>query len=196
MEMDRLEQIFKRQLELTTEFHRIEVHNGLCDYKDIPFKLSDCLAQKQLRTTAWYIVEEMGEVLKAKTSEDRQKEIVDVFHFLVELLICSGIEAWQIYPIVEADKLDKLFIEALHMDTDEATLDFVEELAWAIHHLKAKPWKQNPRPTSEIMYKHKLLGAFFAFIHYAKSYGLTPDLLFNSYMGKAKINKERIDSGV
>lgn len=193
--MDRLEQIFKRQLELTTEFHRIEVHNGLSDYDfGIPYDLSNPKAQKQLRATAWYIIEEMGEVLEAKTLDAQQKEVIDVFHFLVELMLCSGVVAEHIYPAND-DKLEALFFHACNTGSDSTTLELVESLAWAMHGLKAKPWKQNPKETIMPYYKGKLVSAFFDFFNYAKSYDLTPDLLFNLYMGKAKINKERIASG-
>lgn len=193
--MDRLEQIFLRQKELTNEFHRIEVDNGLADYVfGIPYDLANPKAQKQLRATAWYIIEEMGEVLDAKTLEEQQKEVIDVFHFLVELMLCSDIVAEHVYPLNE-DKLNALFFNASFVSSTGATLELVESLAWAIHELKAKPWKQSPKDTNWIFYKSKLVSAFFDFFNYAKSYDLTPDLLFSLYMGKAKINKERIASG-
>lgn len=193
--MDRLEQIFQRQKELTIEFQRIELHNGLLDYTlGIPFEIEDPKAQKQLRSTAWYIVEEVGEVLDATNDKDRCEEVVDVLHFLIELLLCSGVKSNQIYPDSET-KLEKVFDYAPNSTTFTATIYFIERLADTMHCLKAKPWKKNPRSTSIMMYQHKLIGTFFAFIEFAKAFGLTPDSLFDLYMGKAQINQKRIDDG-
>lgn len=193
--MDKLQQIFQRQYELTIEFQRIEVHNGLCDYAlGIPFDIENPKAQKQLRATAWYLVEEIGEVLDATNDRERHEEVIDVFHFLTELLLCSGIETSNIYPAAP-DKIDKMFAEAPISPTHMATLFFVDRLSDAIHCLKAKPWKKNPRESSVNMYRHKLIGALFAFIEFAKAFGLTPETLFDLYMGKANVNQERINSG-
>jgi hypothetical protein len=195
--VDKLSLIFKRQQELTTEFQRIEVHNGLCDYAlGIPFDLSNPLAQKQLRATAWYAIEEIGEALNATNEQDKQEEVVDVFHFLVELLLCSGATPEGIYPFYEEDKLEKLFtIASAEYTTLVSTMYLCERLADAMHCLKAKPWKQNPKETSKVIYQHKLFGVLFAFIEFAKAFGLTPDSLFNLYMGKANVNQKRIDNG-
>lgn len=193
--MDKLTEIFQRQQELTIEFQRIELHNGLLDYAlGIPFNLEDPKAQKQLRATAWYIVEEIGEVLDATNDNERHEEVVDVFHFLTELLLCSGIGAKNIYPRRD-DKLEHMFELAFNDTTLNSILHLTERLADAMHCLKAKPWKQNPKITSIVMYQHKLIGVLFAFIEFAKSFGLTPDSLFSLYMGKAKVNQERIDTG-
>jgi hypothetical protein len=193
--MDKLSLIFERQLELTKEFQRIEIHNGLCDYSlHIPFDLANPLAQKQLRTTAWYMIEEIGEALDATNERDKHEEVVDVCHFLIELLLCSGINPGSIYPARE-DKLERMFELAQPGATFTSTLHLVERLADAMHCLKAKPWKKNPKDTSLVIYRHKLIGVFFAFIEFAKSYGLDPDSLYNLYLGKANVNKERIDSG-
>ena len=77
-----------------------------------------------------------------------------------------------------------------------ATLNLVESLAWAMHELKYKPWKQAPKDTQVANYQHKLLQVLFDYIEYARSYDLDPEGLFNLYMGKSKVNKERIANGV
>jgi hypothetical protein len=191
--MDRLEQIFVRQVALTLNFHNIELRNGLCDYDDFPVPLTDPKAQKQLRSIAWYIIEEVGEVLDAKSLEEQQKEIVDVFHFLVELLISSGVTPDDL-PGYGTDRLERLFVICI-AKMENPALTFVNHLSRAMWYLKAKPWKANPKPTHPDVYKGKLLGVLIAFIYFAKDYSFTPELLFDMYMGKAQENQKRIDSG-
>lgn len=191
--MDRLKQIFLRQTELTNQFLRIERDNGLGDYHHIPFDVTNTYAQKQLRATAWYMVEEIGEVLTAPL-ETQQEEVIDVLHFLVELLICSGITPEQIYP-ASKDKLSDLFLNHSHIYENSCEY-LIETLAIAVHHLKAKPWKANPKETLVTIYQNDLVQVLFAFIEFAGFYGLTPDSLYNIYMGKANVNQKRIEGNV
>lgn len=184
--MEQLEQIFARQRTLTLQFQRIELANGLLDYLgEIPFDLTSPKAQKQLRATAWYIVEEIGEALEA---DGDLQELVDVLHFLVELCLCSGVTPKELHSkgLSELYELCSPFSHRL----------LIRNLALAMHCLKAKPWKSNPKPSNIEGYKMYLKGAFYSYISFVKFYGVTAPQLFEAYMGKAKVNQERIDGGV
>jgi hypothetical protein len=184
--MEPLEQIFKHQRALTSQFQQIELLNGLLDYLgEIPFDLTNAKAQKQVRATMGFIIEEIGEVMDGGETAE---ELADVCHFLVELCIFSGIGPKDIH----SQGLAKLF---------ELTSPFshrllVRNLALAMHCLKAKPWKMNPKPSDLESYRMHVKGAFYAFISFVKFYGFTADDLFKAYMGKAQVNQERIDGGV
>jgi hypothetical protein len=195
--MDKLGQIFERQGELTKEFQRIEQHNGLSEYyvRGYPYDIQDPQAQKALRATAWYMIEELGEVWSSHIEADRLIEIADVFHFLVELFICSGIGPEFLYPAhrVDKDRLDFAFETSV--DSNQAIEYLVYSLAVAMHCLKAKPWKAHPKTTSITLYHACLKPVFFAFIDFAANNGVTSESLFNAYMRKADVNKERIDGG-
>jgi hypothetical protein len=191
--MDRLKLIFLKQLELTSQFRAIEHNNGLIDYNNsIPFLIKQPLAQKQLRATAWYIVEEIGEAMIDRTDE----EVVDVLHFVVELLLCSGVGPDDIVPksYGNVDMLDHVYSVAITNVTDNPTMELVKQLADAMHCLKAKPWKTAPKETPILVYKAKLVTTFYAFITFAIAHGLTAEKLYERYMGKAHVNQERIDA--
>ena len=96
---DQLEAIFARQKELMSKYEEIESKNGLLQTKDIPVNINDAKGQARLKDFAWRITEEIGEAmncLKNKPWKQTQietdevhylEEIVDAFHFFIELCI-------------------------------------------------------------------------------------------------------------
>lgn len=184
--MDQLEQIFVHQLALTNQFRQIELANGLLDYPgEIPFDLKSPKAQKQLRATAWFIVEEIGEALEADGSPE---ELADVLHFIVELCLFSGVTPNDIHS--------KGWEALFELCSPFSQRLLIRNLAAAMHCLKAKPWKVNPKVSDTYQYKDFLVQVFYSFISFAKFYGLTANGLFYAYMGKAQVNQERIDGGI
>lgn len=99
---DMLRQIFRRQFSLMQKYHGIEKSNGHRVPAKIPVNLHDRHDQQYLKDFAWRITEEIGEAmntLKNKpwkqtemtTDEDHfREELIDGFHFYVELLILTG----------------------------------------------------------------------------------------------------------
>lgn len=199
--MSKLTEVFHRQLEMIIQFHRIEDDNAMLDYdQPIPFDLFDRYAQKQLRSTAWYLVEEVSEMLMAEATSavTVHEEIVDVFHFMVELLICSGVTLKQLEPNLPqhpGDALDQIFDTQTIATTQQATANFIRNLGWAIHELKGKPWKANPKVVNPKTYRSRMINTFYAFVALAKSYGMSSHSLYNMYLGKAAVNQERIVNG-
>ena len=108
---DMLEEIFTRQNELLKKYHEIEGKNGLLLTKDVPVNVNDSKGQARLKDFAWRITEELGEAmncLKNKpwkqtqmlTDEAHyQEELADAFHFFVELLILSGVDARKLHDL-------------------------------------------------------------------------------------------------
>jgi len=102
---DKLEFIFNRQMELLKKYLDIEEKNGLVHTKDVPVNLDSFQGQARLKDFAWRITEELGEgmnCLKNKPwkqtfvptdGEHFKEELIDAFHFFVELLISTGIGA-------------------------------------------------------------------------------------------------------
>jgi len=100
-----LEAIFERQKELIEKYHPIEKKNGLLITEDMPVNLNDAKGQQRLKDFAWRVTEEIGEAmncLKNKPWKQTQmetdvehyyEELVDAFHFFVELCIISGLTA-------------------------------------------------------------------------------------------------------
>jgi len=102
---DLLEAIFIRQKELMKKYHIIEASQGLLQTTDVPVNINDRLGQARLKDFAWRITEELGEAMNCLKNKpwkqthmetDRthyEEEIVDAFHFFIELCILSGFNA-------------------------------------------------------------------------------------------------------
>lgn len=109
--MDKLEAIFKRQEELLQKFHQIEESHGLLPDPEIPVNLETHQGQAVIKSRAWNITEELAEAmneLKNRPWKQRTypvnlakyyEEIVDAFHFFIELCILSGLDAQALYEL-------------------------------------------------------------------------------------------------
>jgi len=105
IEGDKLEAIFDRQRELMEKYDEIEEQNELLQTADVPVDLNSHLGQARLKDFAWRITEELGEAmncLKNKPWKTTQmltdqthylEELADAFHFMIELMILSGLDA-------------------------------------------------------------------------------------------------------
>jgi len=105
IEGDKLEAIFKRQNELIAKYHVIESDNGFVFPKEIPLNLDSPQAQLRLKEFAWRITEELAEAMSClknkpwkSTHMETDKshyfeELADAFHFFVEMVILSGLDA-------------------------------------------------------------------------------------------------------
>ena len=194
-----LEQIFKRQLELMEKYHDIEARSGIFNYQDdgTPVNLTTVGGQARIKHLAWYTVEEIAEALDGKDKAQQQEELVDALHFFVELCIASGYN----YDFFEPLELMFGRVKRFHSDIDEGFLaqsvtKFIYALGNAMNRLKNKPWKQTPVPVDIPAYEGWLTLAMFHFIQIAWAYGIhQPQQLVDLYMGKAKVNQQRQESG-
>ena len=110
---DKLELIFKRQKELAEKYHSIEEENAGRPLPTCPVNINSYRGQERLKDFAWRITEEIAEAmlcLKMRpwkitpqvTDKDHYyEEIIDAFHFFIELLIMSGLDA---------EKVTKLYL--------------------------------------------------------------------------------------
>lgn len=102
---DKLEAIFIRQKELMNKYHKIEAKSGLMQTDKVPVDIDSPAGQARLKDFAWRITEEIGEAmncLKQKPWKQTHmetdvvhylEEIIDAFHFFIELCILSGLTA-------------------------------------------------------------------------------------------------------
>lgn len=188
--MTTLLEIFSRQFELMKKFERIERENKLLEVPGQVEDLDSPYGQAKMRRIAWAITEEVGEVLDLAWlgSVDRNEEIADVFHFLVELIIVSGIQ-------LPATTLEDSFTSAYKSKAPEAQwLSFLVQLARTIHHLRNRPHKTvtQRKATNVASFTSALISTFDTFISAAKSEGLTAETLAAIYLRKADINEERV----
>jgi len=108
-EDDMLRLVFARQRELMEKYHPIEKEKGLLQDENIPVNIDSHLGQARLKDFAWRVTEEIGEAmncLKNKPWKQTQmqtdvhhylEEIVDAFHFFIELCILSGMSAEDLF---------------------------------------------------------------------------------------------------
>lgn len=65
------------------------------------------------------------------------------------------------------------------------------EMAEAMSHLDAKPWKDNPRPTNREEFVEEIADTFHFFIEFCITAGITPNDLFWGYFHAWEKNRER-----
>jgi len=211
-EGDRLEAIFARQGELMEKYHVIEAKNGLLQTGDVPVGLHDKFGQARLKDFAWRTTEEIGEAIEAKERHPDIKdhcyeEIADALHFLVEFTILAGISPDDLVvmangdnPLIEGDKMDKLFkcrhrwdekiyhpIETLLLSTG----GFVRDMGMACNCFKNKPWKQSQMMTDVKEFYKWVTKAWISFITLCYYQGLDAESLTTYYFGKSEVNRFR-----
>lgn len=188
--------IFEKQSHLMYRFETAEVENGFTHWPGvIPDECFDHRrAQAKLRMLAGYVVEEIAEALDEKWcgSTNFHEEIADAFHYLVELLIVSGV------PIQHGD-LESTFATAMKFTCQAEGMEwsqFIVTLMRAINMLKNKPEKKRLRPLDLGLFRVRLVQAFEYFIAAAKHDGITAEILAASYFSKADVNNQRLDGKV
>lgn len=104
-EGDMLEIIFKRQTELMEKYDPIEEKNLGHELPHGVFDLDNPQSQARIKDFAWRVTEEIGEAMNClknkpwksthmKTDEIHfREELIDGFHFYVEMLIHCGFDA-------------------------------------------------------------------------------------------------------
>jgi len=195
--MDKLDQIFAQQFELTERFSVIEQMNGF-PHLQAYGELESFKAQARLRDSAWRITEEIGEAREA-TEEHQVEELIDVLHFLVEFAILIGcrVQDLQIASFGKTDALESLMYDSSKRQlTLNLNLDILQFILYkAIHELKNKPWKQSMRTTDLPTFHHYVRHLFAQMGRTFRDMDMTADDVHAAYFGKAKENQWRMDSG-
>ena len=201
----RLEQIYLHQNKLMNQFEKIEYENNLLETPEIPVDMESAAGQARLRNFAGRITEEIVEVLNEYTGEGHLKELADVMHFYVELLLLAGMQPGDVQPDPldrDLDRLDELMpTVTLHGLTSVVALhDNLNQnirLLWtATNALKQKAWKAGRRESDLVFYKIMLRMAYRHFLGTVANYGISSQEFFEAYMGKAAENQQRINDGI
>lgn len=203
---DKLDQIFRRQLELMQKYGPIESKIGLLVIKEVPVNIHDALGQYQLKDFAWRITEELGEALEAirihpRLREHYDEEIADALHFLTEFTILSGmgpgdVVSLQTYLGID-DKLETLYhlfgtYRGRKYQLLVTSVGFViESLAMTCNCLKNKPWKQSQMMTDEPYFRAQVCRVWRSFIALCNRSGIDENKLTQLYFKKSEVNKFR-----
>lgn len=200
--MDRLETIFAHQFEQTSKFHRIQHANGCLATEDIPVDLRTFQGTLELHKGLHWINLELSEVLHAR-EDTRLEELADVLHFLAEFTLMAGLQYSDLpeSPIENEDRLAYI-VRASEADnlifTDfETNVRFTILAALRVADiLKNKPWKQTLRVVDHSEFKRRVLGMWYWYGACIRTGGYSAQDLFDAYLGKEKINYQRVAGGV
>ena len=172
--------IFERQLELIHKYHPIESRNGFHIGDGIPLNLDNKRDQHRLKDMSWRVVEEIAEALDCSMEyEHHVEELIDGLHFLVELMILSGIQHDEVNMYVNKRK-----------EGESILVPFIRELGNAMNCLKNKPWKQTHMLTDAIQYRKRLTNAWYEYMSILHT-NLNNREIFILYFKKAAVNSFR-----
>ncbi len=217
----KLQEIFNRQKELMKIYDPIEVASGLTQTEDVPVDMHDRMGQARLKDFAWRITEELTECTDAleKHPNDEvhfREEIIDAFHFYIELMILSDMEMEFLYKsfpdeyelgresffdlLVDGADFGIRFNPNPPTDAEKSVrLDEVSVLCWevtenmgkAMNCLKNKPWKQAQMLTDVHVYQQHILYGLFSMFRLMLAVGMASDDMYEMYILKNKVNKFR-----
>jgi NTP pyrophosphatase (non-canonical NTP hydrolase) len=196
--MDKLDRIVHHQTELMNRFWPIEAERKAIFKQTWPVDLNTFDGQEMMRDRAFWLVQEVYEVLEANSTEPFQpkvgEELADVLHFLVEMAICAGLDITRSHSV---DKLNELFSNNIlkSLSVRDYAMRLVQMIASSLHVLKIKPWTQNPKPSDVDLCRFRLGLAFISYAQFCQSLGFqSATEMYGFYMGKAEENHKRIDT--
>lgn len=217
-EMDRLDHIFSRQLQLALKYETIEIKNELlfpqlvpkegdtdCPY---PYNIDDRFAQARIKDFCWRVTEELMEMCEPISDTHFLEELSDALHFMVELLIICGIKSDDIIgrSFHEQCRLDLFwkrrdhellgtYQKPIHRNYDQHdVMRILQPLGLAANCLKQKPWKQTHQLTDIDRFKGYMKQSFLSMLTFARLTGITADEFFRMYYKKSEVNNFRIRS--
>ncbi|HDK41808.1 MAG TPA: hypothetical protein ENG87_00395 [Candidatus Pacearchaeota archaeon] len=203
--MDNLDLIFEEQMSLIKKYSVIENHNVKhVLIKDIPVNIDSVKGQIILKDRLWRVTEECGELYEAMVEENKShilEEISDILHFMLELMILSGISPkYLCSEIIRSDYNNNCKLKIIFFNTDffryilnkDLIFDIIMPLTFAGNCLKNKPWKQAFIITDIKKYHKYIIDSFVCLIKLCKYYGISSEDLYELYITKNKINQKRI----
>lgn len=186
--MQHLAEIFNHQRQLMGRFHHIEVGN-LPELRDpaytAPLDINLMRAQLRLKEYAWRVTEELIESKLTHDLEKAQEEVIDALHFMVEMFILLGLEA----DFFDVDPEPDFFVG----DTFQT---FLAKIGMTMNMLRFRPWKQTAQATDREKFLFNIRSCWFRFVDIFAELAMTPDDVYLAYIGKNKVNHERINDGV
>lgn len=202
--MDQLDKLFAAQLELIHKIGGVYTANGFDAWTRAPV-LENRVHQAHVKYVAWCFHEEICEVSLHEDEAGRHEEIVDAFHFLLELMIFCGMTPQSLFDETmksigtshsePLDRLDYMFFMTManpQLTGIGAELGLARSLGYAMYELKQKPWRVTDKPTDQEELRRSLGVLFHAFIRYAHSQGMTARGLWLGYIAKNDVNHKRV----
>jgi len=190
-----MKEIFKKQQELLDEYQTIE---GIPNY---PFDIDNADAQIWLKDFLARVTEELAESREAAKEEHVEhqiEELADALHFMVELLILSGITP---ESLKSQDQLNLVWIwdsldmyraaESWDASWDDICLEVFDWAGLTANTLKNKKWKQTQMQTDLPKFTQTMLNTLNSLIGCFRAAGCTLDEVYVYYFKKSEVNKFR-----
>lgn len=182
------ESFFAYQRATMREFDHIEESHGLLQTPAVPVDINSFQGQARLRDFAWRTTEEIGEYYLARLQNNQSfhEELADALHFLIEFFILAGISPEHL----------PLFENLKPMSGNNQEFQLIMELTWAGNLLRNRPWKQKSRPTDVGAFRIHAINAMMVLVSLFLTTGATHQDIYDLYLRKNKVNRDRIASGV
>src|SRR3990167_8866141 len=152
--------------------------------------------QARVRAYCWWIVEELSEAIEAKElgSDKFFEELIDAWHFVLELWLQLGLGAHELSVAAEVVKRQQNH-ELSGVMTYNLIYDTVLALGLACNQLKLKPWKKTFEPTNTGLFMAHADKAVRSFLSVLYSVGLDDQAIENEYFNKSEVNHARKQTG-
>lgn len=182
----RLREIFKHQHQHLEDYKPIEARSGLgLALIQDGFNIDDRKSQYLVKDYLWRVTEEMAEALDAGYGEHALEEVADGLHFLVEIMIITGLDPKDTFT------LESLMNWAKPRNTDKCFANVVTRLGMAANTLKMKPWKQSGMLTDDKRFRRYMIDAFRYYFLFARALGHDAQSLYDYYFRKSQVNDFR-----
>jgi len=198
--MDRLESIFEHKLMSSANFRAVQRKHGLIlcpENLSADWKTRE--GAMELHKGIHWIGLELAEFLSALPSE-QEEELADVLHFLVEFCILCGYD----HTVIDGyeDRLDIVFNSSINdplvfADCDTNARFTIVSALYVADMIKNKPWKQTLKTErDEDDFKARVRGLWYWYGATCRTFGMTPQSLFDQFVRKEEINYNRVATGV
>ena len=179
-----MKDIFEKQNELATKFKEIEKLNG---YEPLayPVDLQSRSGQDRMRMFYAFFCEEVAEA-NAASDEEFPMELSDILHFATEIALMAGVTPSDVEFHAKMDAMDA-------EPAEYGILDVLCNMGMGMNQMKAKPWKNQPKPTDEAALKSYVSRAIHELNCVIRGFDLNPKEL---YFMKHRVNEQRIADGV
>jgi hypothetical protein len=178
-----VEAMFEQQRQIMVKYKEME------QLPSAPLSLHTPHCQRIIKDFAWRVTEEMTEsyeaLLKDNGAEEVKhrgfEELADATHFLIEMLIFTGISPAGCLTITPT------FRPQMNTSITGAYWHLTYQLGLAMNFLKNKPWKKSRVPTDEASFRVAMVKVWVSLLRCWTVVGCEQGDLFKYYSEKTEI---------
>lgn len=199
-EVIELKWFFDQQRELIIKYLPIEMASGCIATDDCPVDINSPKGQTRLKEMMWRTTEELMEAYEELMKNDNtlhfKEEIIDAFHFLLELIILADKVPPVINYITNGKDFHIMYDDMICYDEPDTwyMIKTVYHLGMAGNCLKQKPWKQTHQLIDDKKFTDQLCLSFIMFLILCKHFTISVNDLYQLYFKKNAVNQFRIRS--